>query len=251
MDGARMRGSSPRVVCLLPARNAANDLPAYLASAEGFCDAIVALDDGSTDETAELLEASPLVQIVLRNARRDGYQGWHDGANRNRLLREAAELEPDWIIAIDADERIEPDDGETLRRFLETDALPGCAYGLQHFRMWGGGQYDPNFHWIFRLFAFSVEHCLPDEPLHFDPVPAGMPRVRTTIRVQHLGAASEERRAARLRKYGEADPDGAYPTNFAGLSDSPTGRLALWQPRQADQDVLFRFDLTGLDPGSE
>jgi glycosyltransferase involved in cell wall biosynthesis len=43
------------LVCLLPVRNGADDLPAYLQSVAGFADAVVALDDGSTDTTRELL----------------------------------------------------------------------------------------------------------------------------------------------------------------------------------------------------
>lgn len=243
-----MTRSALNVVCLLPARNAAADLPAYLESAARFCDGIVALDDGSTDGTRELLEASPLVQILLGNPSRDGYRGWHDGANRNRLLRAAAELDPDWIVKIDADERIDSDDAGVLRRFLERDALPGCAYAFQHFRMWGEGRYDPDFRWIFRLFAHSPEHALPDQALHFDPVPSGLPRIRTTIRVQHFGAADEERRVARLRKYGEVDPEGAYPTNFGGLADAPSDTLPLWRPRPQELEVLFKPGSYGLDP---
>src|SRR2546422_3909092 len=113
------------LVCLLPARNAAADLPELLEGAEGFCDAIVALDDGSTDDTQAILEASPLVEILLTNPPRAGYAGWHDGENRNKLLAAAAALDPGWIISVDADERIDPDDAATLRAFVDTDAVPG------------------------------------------------------------------------------------------------------------------------------
>src|SRR5713226_3636460 len=102
--------SEPQIVCLLPARNAAADLPGYLESAAGFCDAIVALDDGSADNTRDLLAACPLVQILLANPRREDYRAWDDGANRNALLAAAAKLQPEWIIQIDADERMDPSD---------------------------------------------------------------------------------------------------------------------------------------------
>src|SRR6476469_8507884 len=97
--------TSPRVVGPIPARNAAADLPACLASAELVCDDVVALDDGSTDETRALLEAHPLVRRVLANPVKATYRDWDDAANRNRLLDAAAELEPDWILSLDADER--------------------------------------------------------------------------------------------------------------------------------------------------
>ena len=51
-----------------------------------FADAVVALDDGSTDGTAALLAQDPLVRVLLRNPLRETYAGWDDAANRNRLL---------------------------------------------------------------------------------------------------------------------------------------------------------------------
>ena len=49
------------IVSLLPARNASADLTAHLESVGHFADAVVALDDGSTDDTRERLAAHPLV----------------------------------------------------------------------------------------------------------------------------------------------------------------------------------------------
>src|SRR5262245_44885511 len=106
------------LVCLLPARNAADDLTGWLESVERFAAAVIALDDGSTDGTGEILAKHPLVRRLLTNPVRHSYHGWDDGANRTRLLSAAAELSPDWILWLDADERIAPDDAMALRRFL-------------------------------------------------------------------------------------------------------------------------------------
>src|SRR5215207_4109597 len=99
-----------KLVCLLPVRNGEADLPGYLEAVEGLADAVVALDDGSTDGTRQILERHPLVKRVLVNPPRADYVGWDDAANRNRLLEAAADLAPDWILSLDADERIPPDD---------------------------------------------------------------------------------------------------------------------------------------------
>lgn len=105
----------PTLACLLPARNAEEDLPGALASIERFADVVVGLDDGSTDDTAAILDGHPLVQTLLRHPRRGGYAGWNDLENRNELLAAAIELAPDWVFFLDADERIAADDAEALR----------------------------------------------------------------------------------------------------------------------------------------
>src|SRR5207244_255751 len=193
----------PRIVCLLPVRNEERNLPEFLAHAVSFCDAMVALDDGSTDGTRQLLEASPLVQRLLSNPPRETYAGWDDGANRRRLLTAASELDPDWILSVDADERLDADDAAAMRAFVEADAVPGLAYGLQHVRMWGSGRCDPRITWVYRLFAFEPGQAFPVQRLHFDPVPISIERkawVRTSIRLQHLAAVDEQRMRARAAK---------------------------------------------------
>jgi hypothetical protein len=229
----------PTTVCLVPARNAEHHLPACLDSAARFADAIVALDDGSTDDTWAVLKTSPHVAIVLSNPPRPSYEGWDDSANRNRLLRAAAQLAPSWIVSLDADERVPPDDAAALREFITTDALPGCAYGFQHFRMWGN-ECVPHFTWIYRLFSFRKEQAFPARRLHFDPVSTDIHRerwVRTTIRVQHVGASDEEGRLAHVAKYRQADPTAEYGVNFGGLAERPA-TLRAWHARPPGLPVL-------------
>lgn len=149
------------VVCLLPVRNGAADLPGWLESAARVADFVVALDDGSTDDTGDLLRASPLVERVLENPLRPTSHGWHDGDNRNRVLRAFDELAPEWVLSLDVDDRITPDDAAALRAFLAGDALPGLAYGFPYVRMWHG-RCDPVTYLVWRLFSW-------------EPRPAGLP----------------------------------------------------------------------------
>lgn len=233
------------LVCLLPVRNGERDLPGYLEAVAGVADAVVALDDGSTDATRDLLEASPLVRVVLTNPPRSTYAGWDDAANRQRLLDAAEPLSPDWVLFLDVDERLDSEDAAALRAFLGRDALRLFVYGLQHHRMWGADRSDPTFRWIYRLFAYRPGLELPADRLHFNPVPVDVPRsmwLRTTIRVRHLVSSSEELTAARLEKYAEADPEGTWPTDYAGLAGPPRESVA-WERRPADLGVLFDPDV--------
>lgn len=229
------------LVCLLPVRNGAADLPGYFASVARFADAVVALDDGSTDSTPQLLRANPLVKIVLENPVRPSYAGWDDAANRNRLLEAAAALEPAWIMSLDADERIPPDDAAALRTFVETEAFPGLAYGFKVYRMWRDEtQFDRSGLWVYRLFAFEPGQRFPDQRLHFAPIPTDIPRqrwVRTTIRIQHLAGATEERRRARFEKYRQSDPNNEFQHSYKELL-APGEQPRPWPPRDRDLPVL-------------
>jgi glycosyltransferase involved in cell wall biosynthesis len=243
---------SPSIACLLPARDAAADLPGYLDSVAALGASIVALEDGSADATPELLAGSPLVEVVLRNPRRDDYSKWDDGENRARLLAAAAELDPDWILFLDADERIDPDDARALREFLATDALAGVAYGLELYRDWEGLVATEPTH-VFRLFAHHPEYELRPGRLHFNPVPVQIPArawIRTTIRARHLD--SPERLALRRRKYAEAGRDAAAPGGNAALEEPPSGPLAEWAPRPAGMPIISsaRFALEIADAAS-
>jgi len=255
---ATERGAPPLLACLLPARNCADDLPGYLGCVEAFADTVIALDDGSTDGTAAILEASPRVSRLLRNPRRESYAGWDDAANRQALLDAAIEAGVRWALFLDADERLDADDAAALRSFLEGDADPGAAYGFRVHRMVGAGDsYDRADLWVYRLFSPRPGQRLPENDLHFVPIPKSVPRRRwqaTTVRIQHFGGADEERRDARLRKYEQADPEGLWQADYANPILAP-GRPRPWLTRPRDFPVLadparsgVPLDLEELDP---
>ena len=250
------------ITCLLPARNAADDVPGYLESVAPIADRVIALDDGSTDDTAELLERSPLVERVLHNPRRESYEGWDDAANRQRLLDAAIEAGAGWVLFLDADERLDPDDAEALRGFVERGADRSSAYGFRVFRMIDDDErFDRAELWVYRLFHAGQGQTLPDLRLHLVPVPVDIPRERwrkTTIRIKHLSSLTPERRADRLRKYERADPDRRWQRDYTGLTAvGPATRS--WVPRPPGLPALAdplgigpaaELDLAELDPGA-
>jgi glycosyltransferase involved in cell wall biosynthesis len=238
------------LLCLLPVRNAEADLPGFLASVERFCDGVIALDDGSTDATYDMLAASPLVKQILRNPPRDDYRAWDDAANRNRLLAAAAAFSPEWIISLDADERIDAVDAGSLRAFLQTDALPGFAFGFRHVPMRGDEHHFwPRYQWVYRLFSYQPGQRFPSLKLHFIPVPTSIPRdrwLKTTLRIQHLGGMTAERRMARFEKYLEADPNRTYQANYGQLlKPPPDAEVRRWQSRPATMPVLIADEQLG------
>jgi len=249
----------PELIALLPARNATSLLPEYLDGLRDVVDGVIALDDGSGDGTAEVLERDPLVERVLRNPRREGFAGWDDAGNRQQLLDAAAGLRPRWILWLDADERLDPDDAAALRAFVEREARAGCAYGLRVFRMVGDRSYDAAGLWAYRLFSWEPGQCLPGRRLHLVPIPESIPRSRwhrTTVRIMHLASLTEEGRVRRIEKYREADPLGEFQSSYEHLG-RPGPSVRSWEPRPASLPVLVDpletgagLDLHELDLGA-
>jgi tetratricopeptide (TPR) repeat protein len=95
------------------AKNEERNLPRCLASVQGVVDEIILVDTGSTDKT---------VKVAQTYGARVFAHVWQDDFARARN----ASLEPatgDWILALDADEELEPDTRVRLRSVLEgTDA---------------------------------------------------------------------------------------------------------------------------------
>ncbi|MBN9024434.1 MAG: glycosyltransferase family 2 protein [Rhizobiales bacterium] len=90
-------------------KNEARDLPACLASLS-FCDEIVVVDSGSTDATVTIAEAAGC-RVLIRSE----WAGF--GVQKQRALDAATS---DWVLSIDADERIPPALATEIRAALAT-----------------------------------------------------------------------------------------------------------------------------------
>jgi glycosyltransferase involved in cell wall biosynthesis len=233
---------APLVACLLPVRNGAEHLPEWFETVRPVADTVIALDDGSTDGTWALLTRSDLVSVVLRHPRRDTYAGWDDSANRNELLTAAADVSPRWIVQLDADERLDPDDALALRRFLDEEAEIGCGYSFQAVQMVEDRHHcRPTDVWMPRVFAYAPGQRFPSKPLHFRQLPTSIAAARvrrTTIRIQHLGGMSEALRRERVSKYREADPQGVHHPGYDRLLRPPPDVQA-WETRPPGLPVVY------------
>jgi len=231
------------IVCLLPVRNGAEHLPRFFASAARFADAVIALDDGSTDETRDMLAAQPLVKRVLANPRRENFTGWDDSANRQHLLDAAQDFSPTWIVFLDADEAFDATDASALREFLYSCRLENVAFGFKVFRMLGDGTTfdDTGGMWGWRAFSYAEGQRMRERRLHFPPIPVSIPEnrwLRTTVRIQHFNGTTEERRQLRYQKYQEIDPDRQFQPSYENLLAPPTNEK-MWALRPTDLPVLL------------
>jgi glycosyltransferase involved in cell wall biosynthesis len=96
--------AAPRLSAIVIAKNEAADLPDCLASL-AFCDEIVVVDSGSTDATVEIARAAGAVVRVT-----DDWPGF--GPQKQRALDLAT---GDFVLSVDADERIPADLAAEIR----------------------------------------------------------------------------------------------------------------------------------------
>ena len=213
------------LVALLPVRNGQRWLPEWLDAATEWADAVVALDDGSTDATGSILRSHPLVRSVITNPVRETYQGWDDRANRQRLVEAAADFDPNWVMFLDADERIAPTDHDSLRR-ITREGDRSFAYGFRiHAATDDLGSFDSAGRWVYRMFGWEAGLELPAKQLHLVPIPESIPRrrwLRTNVRILHVGTTAEPDLRARFDKYLEADPDRRWQDSYDHLLARPS-----------------------------
>ncbi len=104
--------ASRRLSLCMIVRDEAQLLPGCLESVRGAVDEIVAVDTGSSDATPEIVRAHG--GLLLRHAWREDFS-----AARNVSLDAAT---GDWILWMDADERLRPEEHGRLRRLVEGNA---------------------------------------------------------------------------------------------------------------------------------
>ena len=131
-----MPSLSVALICL----NEAARLPAWLESVQPVADEVVAVDAGSSDHTVDILRAA---------GARVEHRAWTGyGDQRNH----AAELcRGDWILFLDADERLDPEMAATLTRFKQSPPpaqdlweLPFKVFFFGRFLRHGG--FFPEYH---------------------------------------------------------------------------------------------------------
>jgi glycosyltransferase involved in cell wall biosynthesis len=234
------------VVALLPVFNDARYLPGWLESVGSRVGAVVALDDGSSDESARLLESSRLVDVVLRVDPAEK-QGWNEPENRRRLVTAGQELGADWFVAFDADER-------PARRLWEewpsmvadADRRDAVAIDQPLREVWDHpDRYRVDGVWgekrktaIFRNLGES--HAFDEAQWHGEWYPAqyigtdAFARVSTNL--YHLKMLHAADRTARMRRYQELDPGNDFQSiGYDYLVDETGLELAEITP-DADYD---------------
>lgn len=175
---------------VLITRDAAHELAACLASAS-FADEIVVVDSGSGDDTVAVARGAGA--RVIEHA----WEGF--GPQKNFAVGEARH---DWVLCLDADERVTPPLAATIVALFAGGAPPAPAYALARRNRFLGrwlahGEGYPD--WNVRLFDRRHARWTLD-PVH-EHVVADRPPIRLAGDLEHASAESIDAYIAKQNRY--------------------------------------------------
>lgn len=214
----RLKRPAPRrrrLLALIHFRDEIGNLPGLFENLEGQVDGVIALDDQSKDESRAFVESQPLLLELLTV--KPGAQGYNeDGRNRPPLIRAGWEHGADWLLGIDADERLERD----FRRRAEAEIGRAEAEGqtalwVPFLELWDSpDQFRVDGVWGQKrkacLFKATRDHRFDERRLHSIwaswPPPNGEYPL-ADLRLYHLRMIRPEDREARANLYRRLDPD--------------------------------------------
>jgi glycosyltransferase involved in cell wall biosynthesis len=203
-----------RLLAVAAVRDEAPALPGLLRNLSAHVDGIVALDDGSSDGSLRLLQECPEVLQVLRNP--VDRPSWDESGDFRRLVAAALGHGAEWIIAVDADERLEKDFRARAERVIRRGRRLGLrAFQVRIRELWDApDRYRADgiwgLKWAPRFFRARPGLDFPSRPLHVAKAPLqgkffGIFPLADLF-VYHRRMMRREDREARRRRYQALDP---------------------------------------------
>lgn len=209
----------PKLTAMMIVYNEADRyLERCLRSLTTYADEIVVLDDGSTDATPEICLSFPLVKLYRRET---SLFLLDESRLRHELWAYAVAGNPEWILALDADEFLEARAAYELPYLLKQKLFSAVSFRL--FDCWGGedyyrvdGLWNP---WLrgFAIYLVKYQPHLSSEwpplPFHCGRLPLAyrrLPHLESDLRIKHLGWANPAELRLKYERAVSRDPDCLY-----------------------------------------
>lgn len=236
-----------RLLALIAFRNEMRFLPGWFENVTPHVDGVVALDDGSTDGSGDFVAGQPGVLELVRVPPREPHV-WDDAVNHRLVTEAALRHQPDWMIGLDADERLERELRSRAEAEIQRADKKGyLAYTLLLRELWGSpSTYRVDGVWgskrRARLFKNVPDLRFDERSLHGQWAPLNGNRIVMGIDMgypaadlifYHLRMIDAHDREARRDLYNRLDPERQfqqlgydYLTDEAGLKleELPPGR---------------------------
>ena len=235
LEFLRIPNRTPSIILLVQFHNEIERLPGFFASVVPHVDGIIGLNDGSNDGSADYFTAQPKVLTVIHRPIRDPHQ-WDEPANRRALIAASHDYQPDWILALDVDERLDKYFRRDANRAIQlANLLRRSVISLRLYELWNSpSTYRMDGIWgkkrRNRLFRWTPDHQISSVALH-GPWTSTTRQVKpkslkTGLRIYHLGMISEDLRIKRVEKYRQLDPKNQYQSiGYDYLNDKTNLRL--------------------------
>lgn len=223
----------PKIVAMILVKNGEPWISKTLKSASEVCTEIVMLDDGSTDNTLKICKSFDKVDIRIKETNLP-----HDEVrDRNLLLQMTFKRNPDYILALDADEVLQPNAKKLL--FKEFLAYPDATvFEFQLLNMWDKPdmyRYDGIFanFWHKKMLKMEnqpknlfIKKTIYSRNLHCEHIPENVrgwdKPVRSRAKILHYGYYEHEIRQQKYQYYNKIDPNNEIVNGYKDLIELPT-----------------------------
>lgn len=235
LDFLRILNRKPSIILLVQFHNEIERLPGFFTSVLPHVDGIIGLNDGSSDGSADYFSAQPKVLTVIHRPIRDPHH-WDEPANRRALIKASHHYQPDWILALDVDERLDKHFRRDANRSIQLANLARrSVISLRLYELWDSpSTYRMDGIWgkkrRNRLFRWAPDHQISNVALHgpwtSTAIHAKTKSLKTGLCIYHLGMISEDLRIKRVERYRQLDPKNQYQSiGYDYLNDKTNFRL--------------------------
>lgn len=195
-----------KIIAGLPVRNEEWILEKTLTDLSTYVDEIVIVDDGSTDNTPEIIRSFKKVTAIYTNPPGTlPFCNGQESINRNKVLELARKRGADWYLHLDADEVMEDRIKEELPSLLEI----GCTTRFRICHLWNDIDHfrvDGEWGDFYRFRLYKMNRRLRYSPQPIIATPRAFDRKHkytSDIKIVHYGWLDKRVRMRSLHRYWE------------------------------------------------